>query len=380
MAVMLDLDREIQKVLAVKETDFPLISFYLDTRVSDKTGYEKKKVLLKHKLNNKVLLFRNENKKYQSIVKDAEKIRFYVENQIKEKTEGVAIFACSHENVFCDFQFALPFEDQIIVNGYPHIKPLLEIQHDTQKIIAVMVDSRSARIFDIACGALKLEERIEDYVPSRLKSGGCSQLRFQHHVEDHILRHLKHVIAFLEDLFMKENEKIAGIILSGQSEILATLKKELPKQLKQRIIAEESFDIRKQSDKVLTLILADLRKRENLREKDLITNIRTKSLSTDLGAAGLSETVEALNNKRPFVMVMDKNLKAEGFICGECGKVFIYRAIACPYCSSEKIKVEKDLPERILREAQKEKVKIHLMSSSKELEGIGGIGALLKYK
>lgn len=373
-----DLDREVSRIVAMKETDFPVISVYLNTCVSDKTSWDKAKIFLKNTLDSKIFLFQGCKEKWRSIKQDVDRIRYYVQNRLDEETRGVAIFACSYENIFYDYQFKAPFENRIIVDGYPHIKPLLEIKHETQKIIAVMLDSRSARIFDIAWGGIKFEKKIKDYVPSRVKVGGCNQLRFQHHVEDHILRHLKHVIAFLQNLVIKE--KPAGIIISSQDELMASFKKELPKFLLDKIIAEENLDIRKDTDKVLTQVLEDFKKREQITEENLIVNIKTKALSTELGAAGLEETVDALNKKLPFVIVMDKTLKAKGYICVNCGKLFIYEPIACQYCSGVGWKMEEDLPERILQEAERHGIKIHLMEKSRQLDDIGGIGALLKYK
>lgn len=182
----------------------------------------------------------------------------------------------------------------------------------------------------------------------------------------------------MQNLVIKE--KPAGIIISAQDELLSSFKKELPKFLLDKIISEESLDIRKDADKVLSRVPADLKKQEDITEKNLIVNIKTKALSTDLGAAGPEETVEALNKKPPFVMAMDKDLKAKGYVCASCGKRFIYEPVACLYCSGTEIKGEDDLSERILREAKKQNIKIHLLGKSKELDEIGGIGALLKHK
>lgn len=375
---LMDLDRELDKIISMRETGFPVVSVYMDTRILDKTSWDRSKIFLKNRLDGKTSLFRNDKEKWQSIKEDADRIKYYAENRLEEKTRGLAIFACSHENIFYDYQFETAFENQIIVGEYPHIKPLLEVRHDTQKIIAVMIDSRSARIFDIVRGGIKAEKKIEDYVPSRVKVGGCNQLRFQHHVEDHILRHLKHVITFLRNLVVKE--KPAGIIISAQDTLLASFKKELPKDLLHKIIAEENLDIRKDADKVLSRVLEDLKKREDITEKNLIVNIKTKALSSDLGAAGLEETVEALNKKLPFVMAMDKDLKAKGYVCAACGKLFIHEPVACRYCSGVEVKAEEDLLEKILQEAKRQGIKIHLMKKSRELDDIGGIGALLKHK
>lgn len=169
---LMDLDKEISRIISMKETGFPVPSVYLDTRVSDKTSWDKLKVFLKNRLYGKVSLFQNDKEKWRSVNQDANRIRYYVQNRLMEKTKGLAIFACSYENIFYDYQFETAFENQIIINDYPHIKPLLEAGYDTQKIVAVMLDSRSARIFDIVWGGIKFEGEIEDYVPSRVRVGG----------------------------------------------------------------------------------------------------------------------------------------------------------------------------------------------------------------
>ena len=67
-----------------------------------------------------------------------------------------------------------------------------------QNTLVVMVETDSARLFEVSLEGMKAESSIESYVPGRHEQGGWAQMRYQRHIKDHMDGHHKFPISKAE--------------------------------------------------------------------------------------------------------------------------------------------------------------------------------------
>src|SRR5690606_23334096 len=112
---------------------------------------------------------------------------------------GLAVFLKGGE-VIERFETSIPFEDQVAYRRFPAISQLAFIGEEFEPYAVVHLDSRSARIFEIALGELVDSSDIRNEVHRRIHRGGWSQMRYQRSIEGEKLAHIKEVANELTEL------------------------------------------------------------------------------------------------------------------------------------------------------------------------------------
>src|SRR3990170_362640 len=119
-----------------------------------------------------------------------------------------------------------------------------------------MVETDSARLFEISLEGLIAESSIESYVPGRHDQGGWAQMRYQRHIKDHMDKHQKEVAVQLTELF--DTGKWKRIVLIGQDRTIASFKTFLPERVKHQITDTFSMDFSEERSRVLKRIFEHL--------------------------------------------------------------------------------------------------------------------------
>jgi peptide chain release factor subunit 1 len=126
---------------------------------------------------------------------------------------GVALFAGAAADLWVEFPSPLPFEDEFTVADRPMLCQLARLDEDYTNVLLVLVDSRTARIYEVVLGGFLAETDFASEVPGRHKQGGWAQARYQRHVQEHIDRDFKEVAAYIASYMASHPH--TQLILSG---------------------------------------------------------------------------------------------------------------------------------------------------------------------
>ena len=162
---------------------------------------------------------------------------------------------------------------------------LVRLSSQYQNTLVVMVDTDSARLFEVSLEGLMAESSIESYVPGRHDQGGWAQMRYQRHIKDHMDKHHKEVAEQLTELF--DSGKWKRVVLIGQDRILANFKVFLPERVKQQISDSFSMDFSEERSKVLRRIFERLLRKGKGRSVSSDSRLEGKDPSRRLGHAGV---------------------------------------------------------------------------------------------
>jgi peptide subunit release factor 1 (eRF1) len=167
----------IDRLAAFEPSGFPVISLYLNTQ-ADGHGRDRDRIerFVRRELADRVRSFPPRSTERESVEKDAERIRLYVRDELQPSSNGLALFACTGADLFEAVQVEAPIdEDQVFVADQPHVYPLARLEDQYPRYAALLLDSRSARLFVFGTGRRLGEEHVESPKTNRTSVGGWSQ-------------------------------------------------------------------------------------------------------------------------------------------------------------------------------------------------------------
>ena len=376
----MDIKKEIKKLAKIPETDYPFISLYLNTKWEDEKQRKRVRLFVKNELKEAQKLVKEEEGIRKSLQRDSEEIQRYVDGVIHrtydEGVNGIAIFACSGIDAFTIFRSSIPFDNQLSISSKPSLRQLVHITDEYRTAIAVMVDTDRAKIFEMSLGEIRLESQIESYVPGRHEQGGWSQMRFQRHIREHMHQHHKGVAEQLVKLF--DDERCENIVLIGQEHILATFRALLPERVREKIKGDLSAEFEEESSSLAQKVIEYLHG-EYLKEEDsIVEELIETALARGTAAVGLKDTIEAINKGQVHRLVLNKDLKRQGWQCTKCLALGEITSLSCPFCNSTIETI--DLAEEMIRSVINRDGEVDMVKDHPKLSKHEGVGALLRFK
>src|SRR6185369_17744321 len=233
----------------------------------------------------------------QSIDEDFVRITRYLETQMPDNVQGLAIFACSAANDWFEVgYFEAPFErNRLFVSDRPHLYPLARLVDQYRRYAVVLADTNRAQIFVFAAGRAVEHEELQNVKTKHTKVGGWSQARYQRHVENYHLQHAKEVVDNLERIVRDEN--IEHIILAGdEAKVIPLLREQMSKMLEEKVIEALSLGIDTPEHELLEESLTAFRRHDSLTDMEKVERLLNEYRADDLGVAGVPDTLAALSN------------------------------------------------------------------------------------
>lgn len=317
--------------------------------------------------------------RHAAVCPDGARIERYLEGEFDRKgVRGLALFSCEGAGLWEDVPLAQPVRDRVVVGDRPDLLPLEAALEMAESICIAIVDRAKARLWLGRLGDVEEVSEILDDVPGRHDQGGWAQARLQRHIEDHVQRHLKHVADVL--FRMHEEGRFDRLVLSGPDEVVAELERELHDYVRRVIAGRVSLAMAASPNEVLKQALEVERDLERAREIEAIERLRAEIASNGGRAVGgLEATLEALEAGRVGTLVVSPTLRADGLRCPSCGHLATEPpADGCPVCGT-RMEDGADLVEEAVESALRRGARVEAVGQSAELDGLGGIGALLRF-
>jgi peptide chain release factor subunit 1 len=327
-----------------------------------------------------------EREDWQKIyLEDQKRIDRYVEGLFRrsydEGVNGMAIFSCSGIQTFLTYPSIIPFENEFFLSGLPTLKPLVLLSSQYQNTLAIMVDTDSARIFEISLEGLIAESSIENYVPGRHDQGGWAQMRYQRHIKDHRNKHHKEVAEQLTELF--DSGRWKRVVIIGQEHIIANFRTFLPDRIKQQIADTFSVDFSEERSRVLKRLFERLLQKERQEVSRQIEELKERTLRVGLSAFGLNGTLEALNKGQVQTLYLLTSFSQSGGKCGQCAVLAPIpfsgsSSFYCSFCKAEMKRV--NLGEEMVRSTLRQDGEAKWVEENAILKKNDGVGALLRFR
>ncbi len=381
----MDMKSEIKKLARIEEGPYPFCSLYINTRWDDEQQRERIRLFTKNQLKKGLDQLKERGDWRKIFVEDQNLIERYVEGLVRrnydEGVNGVAIFSCSGSKTFLTYPSVISFENEFFLSDLPTLRPLVRLSSQYQNTLAVMVDTDSAKLFEVSLEGQIAESSIESYVPGRHDQGGWAQMRYQRHIKDHMDKHHKEVAEQLTELF--DSGKWKRVVLIGQDRIIANFKTFLPERIKQQITDTFSMDFSEERSKMLRRIFERLFQKEREEVSRQILELKERTPQGGLATLGLNGTLEAVNKGQVQTLYLLTSFSLSGGKCRQCRSLTLLYppgnpSIPCPLCKGE-IKAVK-LGEELMRFVLCQDGEVKWVEGNGTLKENDGVGASLRFR
>jgi peptide chain release factor subunit 1 len=381
----MEMRSEIRKLARLEEGPYPFLSLYLNTKWDDEQQRERIRLFTKNQLKKSYDQIKQQEDWRKAFLEDQKLIERYVEGLVRrahdEEVKGLAIFSCTGAKTFLTYPSVIPFENAFFLSALPSLRPLVRLSSQYQNTLAVMVDTDSAKLFEVSLEGLMAESVIENYVPGRHDQGGWAQMRYQRHIKDHMDKHHKEVAEQLTELF--DSGKWKRVVLIGQERIVANFKAFLPERVKQQMMDTFSMDFSEERSKVLEKLFERLLQKEKEEVSRQLQELKERTPQGGLATFGLSGTLEALNGGQVHTLYLLTSFSHSGGKCGRCGSLVLVHPAgsgpaSCPICKGE-IKIV-DLGEEMMRSALRQDGEVKWIEENSIVKENDGVGASLRFR
>ncbi len=378
----MEIRKEIKNLARLEAGPHPFCSLYLNTRWDSEQQRERIRLFVKNRMKKGLEEIRKKEGWEKIYLEDQQQIERFVEGLIRrsyeEGVDGMAIFSCSAIKLFLTFPSIIPFDNDFYLSDQPILRPLVRLSSQYQDTLAVMVETDSAKVFEIALEGLLAEVSIENYVPGRHDQGGWAQMRYQRHIRDHMNRHHKEVSEQLTELF--DTGKWKRIVLIGQDRTLAHFKGFLPERVRQKITDSFSIDFSEERSKILRQIVERLFHKEKEEISLQINELKEKTPGR--ATLGVNGTLEALNKGQIQTLYLLTSFNLMGGICSRCGMLAPIHPpfgpqASCPFCKGRMKKT--DLGEEMMRSVLRLDGEVKWVDENITLKENDGVGASLRF-
>lgn len=380
----MDMINEIKKLAHMEESTYPFLSLYLNTRWDDEQQRERIRLFTKNQLKRTLDQLKDREDWRKAFIQDYQQIERYVEGLVRrvynEEVNGIAIFSCNTIGTFLTYPSIIPFENQCFISNLPILQPLVRLSAQYQNTLVVMVETDSAKLFEVSLEGMMAETSIESYVPGRHDQGGWAQMRYQRHIKDHMDRHHKEVAEHLTELF--DSDKWKRIILIGQDRIIANFKGFLPDRVKQEIADIFSVDFTQERSKMLRRVFERLLQKEKEGVNGQIQELMERAYKGRVAVFGLNGTLEALNGGQVHTLYLLSSFSLAGGKCRQCNSLLLTppgnHSGPCPLCKGETKMI--DLAEEMTRSALRQDGEVKWVEENTILKENDGVGASLRFR
>lgn len=354
----------------------PVISLYLDARVNEH-GKRNFMPFVRKQLSERVKSYPLQSEERASVEEDFVRIMRYLEDGVRDSTQGVALFACSAlDDYFQAGQFEAHFErNRLVVSERPHVYPLARLIDQYRSYAVVLADTNRAQIFVFASGQAVQQDDIENVKTKHTSVGGWSQARYQRHQENYHLHHAKEVVDALERTVREE--RIEHVILAGdEAVVIPLLREQMSKELQEKVIETLSLGIDTPEHEVLEESLTAFRRHDSLTDMQQVERLLGEFRGDNLAVAGVPDTLAALSNGQVEELLIVASADGLKFDEEEVRKVLEVYGADIPETLDARF-----VADELIRGAKEmSAAKVTFVEDTTRLEQLGGVGALLRYR
>jgi peptide subunit release factor 1 (eRF1) len=368
-------DQDLNELVGFRADDSTVLSVYLNVDPTQHTSEE-------YKLTLRALLREVVDEARPA---DIEAVERFFDFEYDWQGKGVAVFSCELEGFWRSYSLAVPVHNYAYVSHRPYIKPLTDVLDAYGRYGVILVDSAGARMFLFSLGELEEAMGTLGEEVRRVKHGGASGVagmrggvaaRAARRGEEVVQRNLREAAEATESFC--ESNGCRRLVLGGTEANVSQFLDVLPKTLQDVVIGTFTVDFNAPVTEIQNRSMELIEERAEEREEELVDEMIAGWKRGSGATAGLSDTLVALQEHRPWILLVSAGYEASGFRCRNCRYLMLVEAEECPLCGGKVEEVE-DLVDTMAHRALEQGVEVEIVRGNEKLEEAGSIGALLRF-
>jgi peptide chain release factor subunit 1 len=374
--------QEIRDIVGFAPEGFLITSFYVNTDGAEFTSEK----LLNTSFDSVIHTAESRRKEIEdalsheareSIRADLARIRDFFGNEFdRTDTNGLAIFSCSARDFWEVIQMPQRVDSRVEYGPRPFLSPIAAFLSHSKPTAILLTDKQHARIFTMKVGEVREWTDFQDWVPQRSDQGGWSQMHYQRRSDQWKKHHLDHAAELT--LKLLQHYPFDWLILGTEVQDQADLVNDLHPYLRDRLIGRIHVRIDAGMGEILQKARAVREEAESRYIDTLIGQIQEYAGADGRGAIGIGNTLQALNEQRVHILLVQQGYTHAGAICPSCGLLTPDQVESCPACGSRANAVD-DVVELAVQKALELGSNVEIAIEPDKLAPIKYIGAVLYY-
>ena len=369
-----ELQRHLRELAALPESDAPVVSCYLDLD-SGPASWQPR-------LERRARLLRQATPEAQRPFLDAalDRIRDFLPHGVRRESRGLAAFSrAGRDPYFTVLQFAAPTPTSVSLDAVPSIYHLIELKDDFDRYLVLVSTATSARIFEVHLGAVSRELLLRQPELRRRVGREWTRLHYQNHRQDRDRGFVREKVAALERLV--RGKGYARLVLAGDPQRLAAIRRELPREIRGRVVDIVTLPDGADERAVVRATLASFIREEEQEGRSLAELVVGELRRDGLAVPGAANSLQVLRRGQADALVVAKEWPSSpAWSCEACtwsaaGDV---PPEVCADCGSNELRAH-DAREELVRLAEGTGCRVEVVGDSPALMDLGGAACLLRF-
>jgi peptide subunit release factor 1 (eRF1) len=249
---------------------------------------------------------------------------------------GKTLVLARHPNLGVTFRklLHLPLPSLAFWGNGAFLRPLLEALDEHERFGVVLVDQKRARLLTVFLGEIEEHRGLISDIPPRPEAPSSDRLRSQPRMErrhdESVSSHLRMVATELARLL--DHLEVDRLIVGGAVEVGSELVRQLPKRLRGRLVEVLPIPIGASPDEILSRTSEVQVRIERANELETVRDLLKEVRKGGRAVAGLSATLDAINQGRVWKLVYSQGLRLAGGVCPTCNVLVDPADELCPLC------------------------------------------------
>jgi peptide subunit release factor 1 (eRF1) len=369
-----DLQRLVQRPAGQK----PVLSLFLDMSVNAENKRTHNIFLNQQRARFAELSSERDSHHREPIGAALARIEEWLESDFEQVNKGVAIFIELGGGWFEALQFPVRVRNRMLIAERPAVGPLTEVLGAARRYGLILVDRERLRLFATYLGEVVADESftMDPYpTPHDVKAGGFAAKDHQKRKEEEAHRFFREFSSHVET-FDRRHAPQRWVLL-GTDDNRSAFLGHLGAGIAGRIVHEAHAPMDATPPQLLERLDAFFVEDATRDRAEVIERVRERVRNRHFAIAGLSDTLEQLQEGKVETLVLARDLEQDGAQCTKCSFYLLRRNSGCPYCGGE-LREGVDLVESMLRIAAEQDVAIEFADPG-PLRELDGVGALLRF-
>ncbi|GEM_PF-797466 len=354
---------------ATQSRYIPVLSVYLDLRplIQGNQPVERPyQVMLRERLRQIAATFAPRGVAFDTIQEASAEIERFLDTNIPPDTAGAALFVSGPHHLFETLLSDMPFDSQVVVSATPDLFQLARLLADRAVVVVATVELNAARIFLLHRGRLhELRQLADDskYYHEVRSTIAMNQAHYQRHARETRARFAGEVARDIEQVVA--HEQVTQVILTGEVEALPLVRAALSPSVAKlvrvipRSLAAGAAEFTVSAATILDAIQPLLQEVKAEQDHVVVEQLVEAIQSDGLGVAGLEPTYHALSNGQARMLILLANDTQS---------------------PAQQVNIPGELRSNLIALAARTDAGLAIIGDSPELQRLGGVGALLRYR
>jgi peptide chain release factor subunit 1 len=311
----------------------------------------------------------------EALKRDLQRIAAWFDDGFdRQGVQGIGVFAAGLDNFWATLAVPDRVTDEVRIGTDLYVAPLARLAGRDGGLVA-FVGRERGQVWRLRGSQLTEIADQTTPAPNQHSQGGWSQARYERSVENAVGQHLREVAETLDECV----RKLRGtrVVLIGTEEIRSEFEALLSNEVQSCVAGWASAEAHADGAQVVEVARPVLDQWWSGREQDVLERWREEAGKNGRAAAGWEQTLEAASDGRVDVLLVHDGADQGAYQCPACGRAQMADG-SCPLDGTT-LERRDDGLDLAVHQTLSHGGTIHVIRDRRDLEPVGGVGALLRY-